>query len=262
MQVFNIPPPVSSAPNANAERARWAAKEFESLFASMLLRSMRSTVDDDPLVPRSFGNDVYTEMLDDEYAKQLANNGSLGLSDLILKQMGKTGDASSALDALNGLRAQSWQSDPRFAPQKVSAADTQTLRERMSAWDGFIDEASKRYGVDRDLIASVIAQESGGNPNAVSPKGAKGLMQLMDGTARDMQVARVFDPRSNIMGGTRYLRELLDKFNDERLALASYNAGPSAVEQHQGVPPYAETQNYVDRVLSLRKSFAAQGDGQ
>jgi soluble lytic murein transglycosylase-like protein len=114
----------------------------------------------------------------------------------------------------------------------------------------------------------MIAQESAGNPHAVSRAGAKGLMQLMDGTARDMGARNVFDPRDNVLSGTRYMRQLLDRFDGNvQLALAGYNAGPSAVERHKGIPPYSETQNYVQRVLGLQKQFlprdaASQGAGQ
>jgi soluble lytic murein transglycosylase-like protein len=108
----------------------------------------------------------------------------------------------------------------------------------------------KESKLDPALLYAVITQESGGNPGEVSSKGAKGLMQLMDGTARELGVGNSFDPRQNILGGARYLRQMLDRFGgDLRLALAAYNAGPGAVERHGAVPPFAETQQYVNRVL-------------
>jgi soluble lytic murein transglycosylase-like protein len=110
--------------------------------------------------------------------------------------------------------------------------------------------AAKRHHVDPSLIQAVIAQESGGHPRAISSKGAKGLMQLMDGTAREMGVKDSMNPTENILGGTRYLRALLDRFDgDVSLALASYNAGAGAVERYGGIPPYPETQRYVEHVL-------------
>ena len=104
--------------------------------------------------------------------------------------------------------------------------------------------------IDPDLINCVIRAESGFNPNAVSPKGAQGLMQLMPQTASRLGVVDSLDPLANVNGGTRYLRELLDLYhNDLVKALAAYNAGPRRVEQYRGVPPYAETQTYVAKVI-------------
>ncbi len=105
----------------------------------------------------------------------------------------------------------------------------------------------------------MITQESGGNPFAVSKAGAKGLMQLMDSTATDLGVENSFSPRSNIMGGTKYLKFLLEKFDgNEQLALASYNAGPASVDKYKGIPPYIETQKYVKSVLDLKQHFDNQ----
>jgi hypothetical protein len=110
--------------------------------------------------------------------------------------------------------------------------------------------ASAKHGVDADLILSVIAAESNFDPKAVSRKGAQGLMQLMPSTAQRFEVQDVFDPAQNIEAGTQYLKELLAKYNqDVRLALAAYNAGPESVERHRGVPPFAETRGYLERVM-------------
>jgi len=97
-------------------------------------------------------------------------------------------------------------------------------------------------------VDSVIRVESNYNPYALSPKGARGLMQLMPGTARDLGVGNSFDPRENIEAGVRYLKQLQDLYQDDRLALAAYNAGPGAVQKYKTVPPYPETQAYVKRV--------------
>lgn len=114
-----------------------------------------------------------------------------------------------------------------------------------------IRDAAERHGVDEHLITSVIAVESNFNPRAVSRKRARGLMQLMPATAKRFEVKNVFDPAQNIEAGTRYLKELLDRYHqDPLLALAAYNAGPQRVEQYGGVPPFAETMAYLRRVLN------------
>src|SRR5579863_5172430 len=116
--------------------------------------------------------------------------------------------------------------------------------------DEVVNAASGRYRLDPDLVSSVIKAESGFNVRAVSPKGAQGLMQLMPDTASKLGVPDAFEPRANVEGGTRYLRELLERYDFDLVkALAAYNAGPLRVEQYGGVPPYYETQAYVARVV-------------
>ena len=113
-----------------------------------------------------------------------------------------------------------------------------------------INTISDRHHLDPDFISSVIHAESGFNPRAVSPKGAQGLMQLMPGTASKLGVSNAFDPSANVEGGTRYLSELLERYNfDVIKALAAYNAGPQRVQQYGGVPPYYETRAYVARIV-------------
>ncbi len=123
-----------------------------------------------------------------------------------------------------------------------------------------IRQAARRHGVSPDLIRAVVAVESGFDPRAVSPRGARGLMQLMPATAAELNVYNVYDPAQNLDGGTRHLRGLLDRFDgDLRLALAAYNAGSEAVRHHGGVPPYPETREYVRKVL---QRLAHGGSGQ
>jgi soluble lytic murein transglycosylase-like protein len=122
-----------------------------------------------------------------------------------------------------------------------------------------IQEAARTHGVDPRLVAAVARRESGYNPAAVSPVGASGVMQLMPATAKYLGVRDVFDARENILGGTRYLRTLLDTFHgDLDLALAAYNAGPGAVAKHGGIPPYRETRAYVAAVRKTYESSLAQ----
>ena len=130
-----------------------------------------------------------------------------------------------------------------------------------------IRAASERYGVDADLIHCVIAIESNFNPKAVSPKNARGLMQLLPQTAAQLGVRNIFDPRENIEAGTRYLKDMLARYNNDlTLALAAYNAGPEKVEQYgRRVPPYSETVKYVQRIsrsYAHFKSDAAQNKAE
>jgi hypothetical protein len=120
-------------------------------------------------------------------------------------------------------------------------------------------QASSRYQVDPNLVRAIIMAESGYNPNAVSKKGAKGLMQLMPKTAQHLGVADSFNPEHNIDGGVRYFKQLLDRFDgDTSLALAAYNAGSRYVRQYQGVPPFKETQYYIKKVLLYYQSYRMQ----
>jgi soluble lytic murein transglycosylase-like protein len=133
------------------------------------------------------------------------------------------------------------------------------VAQAVSAYDAIISEAAAKYNIDPALLKAVIHAESGFKPNAVSPAGAQGLMQLMPSTAAALGVTDPFDPEQNIYAGARYLRAQLDRFGgDVALALAAYNAGPGAVARYGGVPPYKETQRYVQRVLELRNAYLNQ----
>jgi soluble lytic murein transglycosylase-like protein len=123
-------------------------------------------------------------------------------------------------------------------------------------FDPHIKLTCLRHRLDSNLVKAMIRAESGFDPNAVSPKGAMGLMQLMPGTSRDLGVLNPFDPMQNIDGGARYMRVLMDRFNNNvQFALAAYNAGPEAVAKYNGIPPYDETQVYVRRVLDFYNRY-------
>ncbi|WP_343222677.1 lytic transglycosylase domain-containing protein [Marinobacterium ramblicola] len=126
------------------------------------------------------------------------------------------------------------------------------------AYKSDIASAAKQYGVNPALVRAVIHAESAFNPQARSSKGAMGLMQLMPATAEDLEVQNALDPRQNIYGGVRYLSALLERYKgDVKLATAAYNAGPGAVAKYAGIPPYSETQAYVERVGILLNRYAA-----
>jgi soluble lytic murein transglycosylase len=123
-------------------------------------------------------------------------------------------------------------------------------------FDPIISDASKKYGIEAPLIKAVIKAESDFDPNAVSNKGARGLMQIMPMNYRLLNVENPFDPHQSIDAGARYLRDMLDRFSGRlNLSLAAYNAGPGAVDRHGGVPPYPETTEYIERVLRYYERY-------
>jgi soluble lytic murein transglycosylase len=146
---------------------------------------------------------------------------------------------------------------PVYRPFQLLQPYLRSLGGRESAaFDQLIRESCERYGVEFALVKAVIKAESAFDPLALSRAGARGLMQLMPDTAALHQVTHVHDPRDNIDGGVRHLRLLLDRFRGNlTLTLAAYNAGPETVARYNGVPPYEETQEYVQRVLQYRESY-------
>lgn len=143
---------------------------------------------------------------------------------------------------------------------KCRQMDWETIPLNRNAFAYEIEAAADVFTVETSLIRAIIHAESAYHADALSPKGAQGLMQLMPATQKELQVEDVFDPLSNIEGGTLYLSRLLDQFNqDVDLAAAAYNAGPGAVNKYGGVPPYKETQEYVRRVKILYRRYSSAG---
>lgn len=258
-------------------RLRKATKELESFFVLHMLKAMRQTIPKSSLLTGGLGEDTYTSMFDEELSKMVAG-GPASLSESLYRSLEKhlTAESGDTL-ATSGIfksgvtersRPSSTTAASRVEPEKlkVKAAAKETTSPKapsppvvrpkitsdavLETYGPTIEEASRKYSLDPTLVYSVIITESGGDPNAVSPKGAKGLMQLMDSTAEQLGVVDSLNPQQNIHGGAKYLRQLLDKYNgDLPRTLAAYNAGPGAVDKHKGVPPYAETKRYVDKVM-------------
>jgi soluble lytic murein transglycosylase-like protein len=143
------------------------------------------------------------------------------------------------------------------APRRFRSPETGTLKVRRQRYAPLVARAARRYDLDGALLHAIITAESGYNPSAISRKGAQGLMQLMPGTAQRYGVQDCWDPADNLEGGARYLRDLLRMFDDDvRLAVAAYNAGENAVMSYgNAVPPYEETQRYVDTVLGYYRRY-------
>jgi soluble lytic murein transglycosylase-like protein len=156
---------------------------------------------------------------------------------------------ASQTNLLDTRLATQYSGSARFQPKPKAVTDDKVpnLRFTGSYRGKYLEtakEAARKHGIPENLFLRLIQQESGWNPGAVSPKGATGLAQLMPGTARMLGVD-INDPEENLNGGARYLRRMYDKFGTWKLALAAYNAGPGAVDEHDGIPPYQETIAYV-----------------
>jgi len=162
---------------------------------------------------------------------------------------------SNLYSSYTGYRPGAWSGQPSYP--RVSATPRRRVNEQnRQRFSGDVARIAAQYRLDPALLHAVISAESSYNPWAVSPKGAMGLMQLMPGTANRFGVGNPYDPISNMQGGARYLRWLLDHFNDTRLAVAAYNAGEGAVQKYGNqIPPYSETRTYVTRVLGFYDQY-------
>jgi Rod binding domain-containing protein len=237
-----------------------SVQDFESMFVGYLLKTMRGNISKEDMFGDSFGGDMLEGMFDLELARHVSRNSNLGLAEMLYKKI--TGDK------LPNAQHPSRDVPPdEFPLSVVPTVSTRTsnsgpgtkMAERIAAFDDIIKEAAKKHGLHGSLIKAVIATESAGVQNARSSKNAKGLMQLIDSTAASMGVSNVWDPRQNIFGGTKYLKQMLEQFGGNLdSALASYNAGPSAVEKHGGIPPYQETGEYVARVKQYLRHYEQQ----
>jgi soluble lytic murein transglycosylase-like protein len=190
-----------------------------------------------------------------ESAKAVSN-GALATT----SSQGASGDFASALQAATAADASATDSPAIAAQPGVPVWNQSPLSGSTSGesgeYEGLIDQAAARNGLDPAVLHGLIQQESGFDPSATSSAGAQGLTQLMPGTASSLGVSNPLNPAESIEGGARYLGQLMSQFaGNTTEALAAYNAGPAAVQQYGGVPPYAETQSYVSSVLGYAESY-------
>jgi len=245
-----------------------------------MLQSMRETkFEDEEDSGFGYGEETLSSLFDMQLSASLSKNSRFGIAEMIYEKLaGEKLNLNSTLELdynlpLNTKKKSSIEGTDEtpksIIPEKTTNQKIKENKNNLSSYsvnvfdvinkyDNIIEEASNTEKVDPLLIKAIIAAESNGNPKAVSKAQAKGLMQLIDATARSMGVKNVFNPADNIKGGTRYFGQLIDKYDGNiELALAAYNAGPGAVDKYSGIPPYKETQKYVGRVLnyySLMKS--------
>lgn len=258
-------------------RLKKATKEFESFFVLHMLKAMRATIPESDLLEGGLGKDIYTSMFDQELSQRIAGSSSQSLGEVLYRTLEKHIDGEAGIlpdgppTKLDTRITEEMRSTDRspYRPEKAvetpqteilrppdTTGQFQSARPKMSddpvlaRFGQTIEKSARRYKVDPKLVYAVIMVESEGRPDAVSPKGAKGLMQLTDSTAADMGVADSLNPDQNIDGGTKYLSRLLEKYDgDLKLTLAAYNSGPGNVSKYNGVPPFNETRRYIEKVL-------------
>ena len=241
------PRPLASPDRAQRELAE-AGRRFEEMLSVRMLESMLSSLDEGGLFDKDdTSSRFYQSMLSENLAQELSRGEGLGIARQIMAQLGadqEPGDSAPLELSLERARY----SGPVRRPLSVD----HTQAHIPAGLETVARDTAVTHDLDPDWVCAVIRAESSWNPGARSSKGAMGLMQLMPATARELEVSNPWDPRQNIEGGVRYLKQLSDRFGgDKRLATAAYNAGPGAVEKHGGVPPYPETRGYVRKIEGM-----------
>lgn len=246
-----------------------ASKDFEAIMTSFMLKSMTKNTEGLLGGGDNYGGEVFDTLFEQGMSEFISNSKGMGIANIIYKRM--TGEDLPQIvkiprkaTAINKTENNENNTPPAVSVKKKDAVPVmpgKSALKRLEQYNDIISEASAKYGVNENIIKSVILTESAAKENAISKAKAKGLMQLMDFTAKDMGVKNVWDPRENIMGGTKYLSQLIEKYNGNlEFALAAYNAGPGNVNKYNGIPPFEETQNYVKRVKSYLSHFESDGE--
>lgn len=238
---------------SDKERAGYnkVARGFESMFVHMMLKEMKNAMlDKDNELSMGMNAQPLLDYTDMLISDEVSNTGKgIGIAEIIFKQLSGGAEINNTTSGLKNTNIiQELKNIPKNNHIQENSF-TGKVSDRIKKYDNIIKEAANKYGISENLIKSVITAESAGKSDAKSHAGAKGLMQLMDGTAEFLGVKNSYNPTENINGGSKYLSMMLNQFNgDIDLALAAYNAGPGNVEKYSGIPPFKETQNYVKKV--------------
>jgi len=261
MNIPNINPTenTSSAKQQQAEKVQQIAERFEAIFVKMMFKEMTETLDQS-FFGNTTGNHIYQGIFEDKLVEHITENGNMGVQDkiksYIYNRLSASGKSLAEFDAADDkVKAQFMMNEQvhfQALMKERGLGHTMAVPTSKKAdnYNAIIAKASAEYNVPENVIRAVIKAESNGDPNAVSRVGAKGLMQLMDATAKELNVSNSFNPEQNIFGGTKYLAYLLKQYDGNlEKSLAAYNAGPHNVDKYNGIPPFKETQNYVKKIM-------------
>jgi len=253
---------ISNLTEVDKSKLDKVARGFEAIFLNMMIKEMRKSQlnaeNED-----SFGDDILMDYSNLLLSEQIANNNKgIGLAKEIYKNL--TGEELPSkvilnIQKINQAVEKNYENkikNNNIRVENINDNFLERVNNRISSYEHIIEEASEKFRLPKELIKAVITVESAGKFEAKSKAGAKGLMQLMDETAKELGVTNSFEPRQNIIGGSMYLRKMLDKYNGNlQLALAAYNAGPGNVDKYKGIPPFRETENYVVKVQNYYNKF-------
>ncbi len=224
-----------------------ACEGFEEIMLRELLSEMDKTVPKDPLLKNSAANGIYKSMYTNALSNKIATESSFGIGKLLFDSLK---DYVSYKNLPKKINIKPLKAETKFIDKNIKHS-----KNKEEIINNAVDKASKKYKVPKQLIYGIIKAESGFNPKSISNKGAVGLMQLMPQTALEMGVKHIWNIEENIMGGTKYISSLINRFKNSKMAIAAYNAGPGNVSKYKGIPPFKETQNYVKKVLAYSKEY-------